>query len=186
MYEISKRFEFCYGHRVYSQNVVEKYALDSECPCQRIHGHQGAVTVGISAAKLDERGFVIDFKELSFVKQFIDNNIDHRFILSASDPNFGIITGGFDLSDLDLSPVYLLDNVLMGHRVNLERMGFINENIQKHLSSFFIVDFNPTSEELSRWIYEGVGAVLLHSPFIQATMKEVVWSETPKTRAVYS
>jgi len=184
MYKLHKAFSFCYSHTVYTQNVVEKYAGNSECPCQRLHGHQGTVEVHMSAESLDSRGFVIDFKELAFMKNLLDGHVDHRHILSVNDPNFEIITGGWELDTLPLQKIELLDGVMMGYRIDIDSMD-IPKGMRRHLSSFVIVEFNPTSEELARWIYEGVEKVIEKSPF-ECSVDKVTWSETPKTQATYS
>jgi len=183
MFKLSKSFDFCYGHRVFSQDVNGDYAENDECPCHRQHGHAGNVTVHMETEVLDHRGFVIDFKELGFVKMFFNNYIDHRFILSTQDPNFRIILGLGP--DDDIPPmtkdVLMLDEVA-GHMFDLT--GY-TEDYQTHLSSFIVVDFNPTSEELAKWIYKLVSNVISRSPF-ECKVEKVVWSETPKTQAVYS
>jgi len=187
-YKISKSFDFCYGHRVYTQDVDPDYAGSFECPCQRIHGHQGKITVEMSIDKLDQRGFVVDFKELSFIKYFIDNNLDHRFIVSVQDPGFQKLVGIDPLytikEDSELViPIHLHSNELMGYRFDID-----NPHIKmdaNHLNSFVVVDFNPTSEELAKWIYEGLEKVFDQSPF-NCQMSSVEWSETPKTKAIYT
>jgi len=176
MFKISKSFDFCYGHRVYSQNVNTKYAIEDDNPCRRIHGHQGNVTIEMETNQLDGRGFVIDFKELTFVKKFINDNLDHRFILSYDDPNFAHLAVGHSPSDIAeiAYPIELLDDVVMGYRAT---------DIEQ--DSFVFVDFNPTSENLAKWIYDGVKSVIGKSPF-WCSVKSVTWSETPKTQAVYT
>ena len=179
MFKIKKSFDFCYGHRVFSQDVVEKYSLSTECPCHRIHGHQGQASVFVETEQLDSRGFVIDFKELNFMKKFIDNNIDHRFIISVQDPEFERLVGlSVEQAQEKSTPIYLLGNeVEMGQRI-------IDES-DRHLDSFFIVDFNPTSEELSKWLFSKVDLLIKESPF-DCKVQKVIWSETPKTGAEYS
>jgi len=176
MFKISKSFDFCYGHRVYSQNVNTKYAIEDDNPCRRIHGHQGNVTIEMSAKSLDDRGFVIDFKELTFVKKFINDNLDHRFILSYDDPKFSHLATGHSPDDVKgiARPILLLNATCMGWRC---------ESIEQ--DSFVFVNFNPTSENLARWIYHGVRDILDTSPF-KCNIESVTWSETPKTQAIYS
>jgi len=183
MFSISKSFDFAYGHRVYSQNVDPVYAGSSECPCRRLHGHQGKVTVHIEAKTLDDRGFVIDFKELSFVKRFLDENIDHRFIVSLQDPGFERLVGisPEEISSV-LGPRFLLPSCscgFMGDRIKQDP-----NHVDDHTDSFFVVDFNPTSENLAKWIYDGLAEIIEDSGFV-CHVKYVNWSETPKTGAVY-
>jgi len=175
MYAISKKFDFCYGHRVYTQDCNVKYALEDSNPCKRIHGHQGTVSAIIESDQLDYRGFVIDFKELSFIKKFINDNLDHRFILSFEDPGFENLTQlPVNVIKSEAYPVELLDNIIMGWR-----------HTEVEQDSFVFVDFNPTSENLARWIFKGIEDVIAKSPF-KCNVKEVCWSETPKTHAIYT
>jgi len=174
LYTISKTFELAYGHRVYSQKCDKKYSIDDDNPCRRLHGHQGQVTATIESESLDGRGFVIDFKELTFIKKFINDNLDHRFILSYDDPRFeNLACATVDEIKEKAQPIILLDGVIMGWRCK-----------DVELDSFVFVNFNPTSEALAEWIYRGIVSVLDLSSF-ECDLKEVIWSETPKTKAIY-
>jgi len=112
------------------------------------------------------------------MKTFIDDNIDHRFIISSQDPGFERLVG-LTVDDFEKisTPIKILDEVEMGRRT------FDCSDI--HLDSFVMVDFNPTSENLAKWIYEGVEQVIYNSPF-DCKMNYVDWSETPKTHARFS
>jgi len=178
MYYITKDFEFAYGHRVFTQKPSPHLAFSSECPCKRIHGHQGKITVEIEARKLDGRGFVIDFKELAFIKKFVDEHLDHRFILSVDDPRFEYFTG-FPVEELDRHTY----EVSM-HEFSEKRAGWRIDTNDEILDSFFIVDFNPTSEELSKWMFELIEDVLIGYEH-DADVSQVIWSETPKTKAFF-
>lgn len=72
MYKISKQFSFSASH------ILE--GLPSEHPCSRLHGHNYLVTVYLKASELNSLGFVKDYRELSFVKKYIDENLDHRHL----------------------------------------------------------------------------------------------------------
>ena len=54
--------------------------------CSRLHGHSWAVTLTFEAKELDDNGFVIDFGDLHFLKDWIDLNLDHATALKKSDP----------------------------------------------------------------------------------------------------
>lgn len=69
-YEISKEFAFSAAHSL--------RGLPDEHQCSRLHGHNYVVVVRISADSLDPRGFVIDYGDLGFVKEFIDSQWDHQ------------------------------------------------------------------------------------------------------------
>jgi len=183
MYQISKSFDFCYGHRVYSQNPDERLSLSPECPCHRLHGHQGKITIRLQARELDDRDFVLDFKELAFVKRFINENLDHRFILSTNDPFFEQLTG---MSFIDFT--YERQSIYLHPELETTRIvgwKFSRDSIESNpmLESFFVVSFNPTSENLASWIFNGVQEALDKAHILNCIVQEVVWSETPKTEA---
>ena len=54
--------------------------------CSRLHGHSWAITLTFEASELDDNGFVIDFGDLHFIENWIDEHLDHGVILSESDP----------------------------------------------------------------------------------------------------
>ena len=72
MYKISKQFSFSASHRL--------DLLPENHPCARLHGHNYVVTVHLKSEKLDEYGFVKDYKALKTVKQFLDETLDHRYL----------------------------------------------------------------------------------------------------------
>lgn len=72
MYKISKQFAFSASH------ILE--GLSDDHPCSRLHGHNYIVTIHLKSETLNEVGFVKDYRELSIVKEYIDNNLDHRHL----------------------------------------------------------------------------------------------------------
>lgn len=156
MYVISKDFDFCYGHRVWSQRLDTKFAGNMQCQCRRLHGHQGKVKIHLMASHL-EYGMVTDFNHLNWLKKFIDDNIDHRFIIDRNDPLFNEMT-------------------------NLGKGSLEDEHIE-YQESFYVVDFVPTSENLAKWMFDLVQEKM--AP-LGVTVAKVEWFETPKSRSVYS
>jgi 6-pyruvoyltetrahydropterin/6-carboxytetrahydropterin synthase len=71
-YTISKEFAFSASHVL--------HGLPEGHQCGRNHGHNYTVIVEVSAADVDERGFVIDYGDLAPVKHWIDDHLDHRFL----------------------------------------------------------------------------------------------------------
>lgn len=72
MYKISKEFAFSASH------ILEGLP---EChPCARLHGHNYVVRVHLKANKLNETGFVKDYRELDTIKKYIDEQLDHRHL----------------------------------------------------------------------------------------------------------
>ncbi len=77
MYSVTKRLDFCYGHRL----------LDYDGICRHPHGHNAVVELEIAAAALDGRDMVTDFSDIKRVmKAWIDRELDHKMILRADDP----------------------------------------------------------------------------------------------------
>lgn len=72
MYKISKQFAFSASH------ILE--GLSQDHPCSRLHGHNYIVIVHLKSEKLNETGFVKDYRELDNVKQYIDDRLDHRHL----------------------------------------------------------------------------------------------------------
>jgi len=77
MYSVTKRVEFCYGHRL----------LDHAGPCRHPHGHNAVAEIEVSAPDLDAMNMVIDFAEIKArLERWIEREIDHRMILHSNDP----------------------------------------------------------------------------------------------------
>jgi 6-pyruvoyltetrahydropterin/6-carboxytetrahydropterin synthase len=69
-YTIEKEFAFEAAHSLPH--------LPPTHQCSRPHGHSYRVRVQLQAHKLDERGFVVDYGDLSPLKDLIDEKLDHR------------------------------------------------------------------------------------------------------------
>jgi 6-pyruvoyltetrahydropterin/6-carboxytetrahydropterin synthase len=94
MYSVTKRLDFCYGHRL----------LDYEGVCRHPHGHNAAVEIEIRTDVLDPRNMVTDFSDIKRVmKGWIDRELDHKMILRADDPLTKILQ---DLGE----PVFVLES----------------------------------------------------------------------------
>ena len=77
MYVVTKRIEFCYGHRLLDYNGV----------CKHPHGHNAQVEVDVRTDRLDKRNMVADFSDIKrLVKGWIDRELDHKMILRHDDP----------------------------------------------------------------------------------------------------
>lgn len=59
--------------------------------CARIHGHNWKFTFYFRCSQLDSTGFVIDFGELGFIKEFLDECFDHTLVLNKTDPSLGYL-----------------------------------------------------------------------------------------------
>ncbi len=77
MYKVVKKLNFCYAHRL----------LNYEGKCAHLHGHNAVVDVEFAAASLNSQSLVLDFIEIkNKVKAFLDEELDHKLILSDQDP----------------------------------------------------------------------------------------------------
>ena len=77
MFSVTKRIEFCYGHRL----------LDYDGVCKHPHGHNAVAEIEVRAAALDERDMVCDFSDIKrVVKGWVDRELDHKMILRRDDP----------------------------------------------------------------------------------------------------
>ena len=77
MYSVTKKIEFCYGHRL----------LDYDGMCKHPHGHNAVAEIEIRADSLDARNMVADFGDIKrVVKGWVDRELDHRMILRHDDP----------------------------------------------------------------------------------------------------
>lgn len=70
MYIIRKSFEFCASHQL--EGLCEGH------PCMRNHGHNYVLTVELRAKELNAVGMVKDYRELTPVKRFIEEALDHK------------------------------------------------------------------------------------------------------------
>ena len=93
-YSVTKKIEFCYGHRLLNYDGV----------CRHPHGHNAVVEIEVRTAALDERAMVFDFSDIKkVVKTWVDKNLDHKMILRRDDP---LVEALHSLSE----PVYLVDS----------------------------------------------------------------------------
>ena len=54
--------------------------------CSYLHGHNWGIEVEFACDRLDERGFVVDFGGLAFLKAWIDEHLDHACLFAKDDP----------------------------------------------------------------------------------------------------
>jgi 6-pyruvoyltetrahydropterin/6-carboxytetrahydropterin synthase len=94
MYSVTKRIDFCYGHRL----------LDYDGVCKHPHGHNAVAEIEVQKEALDGRNMVCDFSDIKrVVKGWIDKELDHKMVLRHDDPLVALLR---QLGE----PVYLLDS----------------------------------------------------------------------------
>lgn len=189
---IDKQFSFCYGHRVWSQKLHEEFCEtgDTQCKCRHLHGHEGLVHVFLEGETL-ERGMVTDFKHLGWLKNVLDDNLDHRFVIDQHDPMFGQLVEGtwrsLSTDPIKFKEVYIKGSthppILIGREVDLSSIEDLATTPDYEvLAGYFIVDFVPTSENFSRWLYNLIQQKMIS---IGVRVSQVDWFETPKSRSSY-
>jgi 6-pyruvoyltetrahydropterin/6-carboxytetrahydropterin synthase len=101
MYSVTKRIDFCYGHRLLDYNGV----------CAHPHGHNAVAEIEVQRAELDERNMVVDFNDIKdVVKNWVDRELDHKMILRQDDPLVAPLQA---LGE----PIYLLDSNPTAERI---------------------------------------------------------------------
>ena len=196
-WEIAKQFDLEYGHRVYNQVLDKEYSIDDCLCCRRLHGHHGTVIVYLEGTKLT-RGMIVDFKFLNYLRRFIDDVLDHKFIIGKDDPNFeqmitrpsnwNATTAVFDKDQWPLIAVPIGEatsnkNPQLGYQIVPSAVeSLVTPNVWEHLESFVIVDFVPTSENLSKWIQQ-IAQEKMDKLGIKVS--RVQFFETPKSQSNY-
>lgn len=189
---IDKTLEFCYGHRVWSQKLDVEFSLDAQCKCRHLHGHQAKVQVFLEGKKLNQQGMVTDFKHLGWAKQFFDDYVDHKFLIDIHDPLFKRMTGVDDIrpgipgADFKhcTKEIFVPGTFhRTGWTISEEKLAIENDTaMREYLSGFFLVDFVPTSENLSKWTLDLIQAKMKK---LDVKVSRIDWWETPKSRATY-
>ncbi len=186
-FQISKIFTADIGHRVWTQELDKNLSCGAENKCRFIHGHSIEVTVGLKSEYL-KNNMVLDFNNLSFVKQFIDDFLDHKFLIDINDPlldywlpfhrdavyselfvsykdGFSVINFESDIFRLSATQSLQLDSTL------------------EFLKSLVFLPFVPTSENLSKWLFEIIRVKLgEYGDFLDY----VKFKETNKTGCIFS
>ena len=172
-WQISKQFDFCYGHRVWSQELNAEYALDECMMCRHLHGHQGKVLVHLESDIL-QNGMVTDFKHLNWFKKFLDDVLDHKFIIDINDPLFDTLLPHYT----DKKNFHIMkENYKMPDLTIVQ-----NEpnHIKEMYEGYIIVDFVPTSENLSYWLLKIVDEKMSK---IDIKVSHIEYFETPKSKS---
>lgn len=157
---IDKSFSFCYGHRVHNQRLNTKFTESGDAclACRHLHGHEGLVKVfleedldfsgelkeGKPISNVEKTGMVTDFKHLGWFKNFLDDTLDHKFIMDLRDPLF-------PNEFLELSNLTVDDKVVL-----TDEMGYANKNALIEMpEGYFIPDLTRARKELDQALLRG-------------------------------
>jgi 6-pyruvoyltetrahydropterin/6-carboxytetrahydropterin synthase len=176
-YIISKDFEFSYGHRVWTQTLNGEYSDNLKTSCRHIHGHEAKVTVSLSADRLVD-GMVTDFRHLEWLKTFLNTFVDHQFVIDRNDPLYNRLVG-----DVKLTAVQVPGrDMVAGYIVDPEEFKKVSPAEKEMLEGIFVVNFVPTSENLSHWLSTVVAEKMKD---LNVQVNKIVWWESPKSRSEY-
>ena len=80
MHQVIKR----YGHERGYSVAFRQYKAESHC--RFIHGYALAFEFGFTCKEKSKEGWVVDFGGLDRLKQYLDQNFDHKFWACVDDP----------------------------------------------------------------------------------------------------
>lgn len=177
MWTITKQFDFCYGHRVWSQALNAEYSLDTCLKCRHLHGHQGTILISLQSDKLQD-GMVTDFKHLNWFKKWLDDYLDHKFIIDIHDPILPILFPDVveEIAKITEHPF----RVLVFGRGFTKEMPLAKQEVYEGL---VFVDFVPTSENIAAFIFAFAKEKM--EP-LGVTVSQVQFFETPKSQSIYT
>ena len=188
MFRIDKTFEFCYGHRVWTQELDGRYADDLKCACRHLHGHEAKVQVFMEGAELNKQGMVTDFRHLEWLKRMFNEHIDHKFLIDAKDPMQPWLTASHVDGMQMVSIVHQVNEqqrVYLGQRPehrNRHKEDYVLDSSDEIADGILVVPFVPTSENLAWWVYGIVDSIMRP---LNVKVSQVDWWETPKSRSSY-
>lgn len=73
--------------------------------CKFIHGYGRIVIIKFGCSRLDERGWVVDFGSLKWVREWLEREWDHRVLIAHDDPQLRELKNMHDLGLIDLNVV---------------------------------------------------------------------------------
>jgi 6-pyruvoyltetrahydropterin/6-carboxytetrahydropterin synthase len=143
---IDKSFSFEMGHRVWAQKLDHLHlSISGECACKHLHGHSYEIKVFLGADTLDQSQMVTDFKNINFMKVFVDDVLDHKFMVDINDPLFEKIT------NINPTELGIVDNF-----VNLATI----VGSDGYSEGFVIVNFVPTSENICKYLKQYAQSII--------------------------
>jgi 6-pyruvoyltetrahydropterin/6-carboxytetrahydropterin synthase len=173
-WQISKEFDFCYGHRVWSQELDKEFSINGCLACRHLHGHQGKVIIHLESDKLN-KGMVTDFNHLNWFKQFLNDTVDHKFIIDSNDPLFDTMLSHYK------GATNLID---MGNGYKIPDLNILKDEpsyIKEMYDGYIIVDFVPTSENISAWLMKIVQSKM---DKFDVKVSHIEFYESPKSKSV--
>lgn len=174
-WEISKQFDFCYGHRVHNQKLDPELSLDSCLACRHIHGHQGTILIHLTSGQL-KSGMVTDFKHLNWFSKWLDETLDHKFIMDKADP---VLSTMFPLATEEVLKRNLRDHFWtpdLTHPVFNDLAPCVKEIYE----GLILVNFVPTSECICMWLSNIVRDRMSN---LSVRVSKIEFKETPRSNS---
>lgn len=125
--------------------------------CRFIHGHNWSFQFTFGANRVDGNGFIIDFGDLKWLKQWLDAMFDHKLVLNDADP----------------ARAYLVDGLV--HPEGLEK----SQSSLVPLFPFADVTIVPDAscEGLARYVFELVNG-MVQDKYSDSTIDRRVWVQS--------
>lgn len=188
MYTIEKTFTGDLAHRIHNQNLDSNFTEGNSkvLKCRRLHGHTFSLKVKLGSDELVD-DMVLDYNEIGFVKNMINDILDHRTLLSKNDPWFGkilCIVPEYWEESFDIPP--LKETEWDCEQVDISNMN--DQDIKEFLSSFTLVPFTTSSENIAKWIYGIIEKRIdTYNKRNNTNVKvlSVSYKETPNSEAIY-
>jgi|SaaInlStandDraft_3_1057020.scaffolds.fasta_scaffold20237_2 6-pyruvoyltetrahydropterin/6-carboxytetrahydropterin synthase len=186
---IDKSFDFCYGHRVHNQRLDTNFTENNDgcLACRHLHGHQGKIKVFLESSIL-KSGMVTDFKHLGWFKQFIDDTLDHKFIMDLSDPlcphelpDLCVNDTGSVIQEVNKSLLMPAKDVLTNTifwTPDMSKLNLNNQAVYEKYEGLVLVDFVPTSENICSWL---LGIANNRMKELDVVVTALEFWETPKS-----
>ena len=148
--KIMKSFSFCYGHRIWNQELSDNQI----CKWRYCHGHQGRVDIVLSRP-VTHRGMVLDFNELKCIKGFSDSVLDHKFLMDVNDP---LVLEYLKILNCSLDDIHCNGSHVYSYGKIMKKQN--KEFLQELCDSLVILQREPTSENLCLFLKHQVEEML--------------------------
>lgn len=123
--------------------------------CAWAHGYGRHVEFTFGAEELDDRGWVVDFGGLRFVKKFLEDNWDHRLLLSSEDP-------------------------LLAEFLALHEKGGVNVNVMNAAKGW-----GPGIEQSCKFVYDNINPIIQEQTNQRCWITKVQIWEHENNSAIY-
>ena len=174
---IDKQFHWEGGHRVWSQVLDSNFTEGGNtcAACRHLHGHSYKLKVFLEEdiknglSNVQTTGMVTDFKHLGFVKEFIDNVLDHKFLIDLNDPLIGAEFPLLKNEEGKISYTKYVENInaflpdlnIVQDKIKNEYGDLKNKYslaVFEKYEGIVFTDFIPTAENIAKWLYDIINA----------------------------